>query len=354
VTGTLRLEFGEPAAGYLDRLSRLRWERAFAATPGLSGTLEIRDARAVLAPGAAEALLEAAAGFPRRVVYPADSSAAGELAWSPPAVSTLRELEECLRGAARPPGARPVSPPAEYAARFVPDRSSGVPIAAPGFRVIRFRDGFGVREEILAKIPSGSRRLLDVGCGAGATAAEAARRIPGLRAEGIDRDPRWASPARTALHAFHEGDAREVLSRMRDAGEKFDVLVFADSLEHLSDPAKALRVAAELGRPGAVLVVSVPNVAGASIVGDLLAGRFDPVAAGPEDAGHVAWFTRESLRAAVEGAGFRSFEAEATPHPPGSGDCGRLAAAAAGSKTDLHAIQWVATARLPLDAEGRR
>ena len=307
--------------------------------------LEVREETAIAAPGASAALEEAARQRPGAVVYPVDSAGEPPAAWRPPAVSTLRELEEAcppVDGGIVPLGA----PAAAWAARFAPDRAGGgVSVAALGFRVVRLPASFGVREEILARIPRTARRLLDVGCGAGETAAAARARF-GLRAEGIERDPLLAEAARSRLDAVHAGDAPDVLQALRARGERFDVLVFADVLEHLREPAAALESARGLAGRGAAIVVSVPNAGCAPIVADLLAGRFDPVAAGPEDAGHLRWFTRSGLRALLEESGLEATAVDSVAVPGDGGLAARLSAAGVRfDPRDLGAIQWIATAR---------
>ncbi|HET7451172.1 MAG TPA: class I SAM-dependent methyltransferase [Thermoanaerobaculia bacterium] len=339
----IRLVFPESRESLLGRLSRRRWKRAFDRCPP-DGVLEVRDETALAAPGVAEALIDAVRRNPGAVVYPADSAAEGPAAWRMPAASTLRELEEEC-----PPAAgetRPIAdPPDGWAARFVPavHRGEGSIVAA-GFRVVRFPASFGVREEVVSRIPASARRLLDVGCGAGETAAAARERL-GLRAEGIERDPRLAEAARARLDAVHAGDALEVMRDLGREGRRFDVLVFADVLEHLPDPWAALEAARALAAPGASLIACVPNAGGEPILADLIEGRFDPVAAGPEDAGHLRWFTRRSLRELLEEAGFRVGSVDPVRSPRDGGLAARLAAAGLPFDPEaLGAIQWIATA----------
>jgi hypothetical protein len=93
-------------------------------------------------------------------------------------------------------------------------------------------------------------------------------------------------------------------------------------------------------------VASVPNAGSGAIVGDLLAGRFDPVGAGPEDVGHLRWFTRRSFREAVEESGWTDFRCEPIPLPRDDGLPAKLSAAGiAADAGSLAAVGWVATAR---------
>lgn len=97
--------------------------------------------------------------------------------------------------------------------------------------------------------------MLDVGCGRGFTLhflAEA-----GYRPVGIELSPLAASHARDVLGLdVRTGD---FLSQSFGAGE-FEAVIFWHSLEHVSDPMKALEHAWEILKPGGLLVVAVPNV----------------------------------------------------------------------------------------------
>lgn len=106
-------------------------------------------------------------------------------------------------------------------------------------------------------VPAG--RLLDVGAGAG-DFLTLARRLD-WEGVGIEADTGAAARAREAGLNVVTGDAGEVLAR-GNLGEPFDLVRFHHSLEHLGDPAGALRAAAALTRPGGKLLVAVPNCAG--------------------------------------------------------------------------------------------
>jgi SAM-dependent methyltransferase len=347
-----RVTFARGRADLLGRLSRRRWRKEFERPcAGIPGTLLVDDERALPAPGSGAALARAARARGGVEIFPLDSGATpGPLAWSPPPILTLLEMERIGAPSAAtvldldgPPGASP--------ARFVPDGKIRGSVVAAGFRVIRVPATFGARGEILERIPASARRLLDVGCGGGETAAEARKRVRGLRVEGIDRDGSPSDARRPELDAFHSGEAIGVLRAMAGRGETFDVLIFADVLEHCEDPFLVLAAAREVCAPDASVIASVPNAASAPVVEDLIAGRFDPVGAGPEDAGHLRWFTRRSLRELLEESGFAVVSVDAMPLPRATGLPGSLAEAGIAFEAgELAAIQWIATATRAGDA----
>jgi SAM-dependent methyltransferase len=92
----------------------------------------------------------------------------------------------------------------------------------------------------------------------------------------------------------------------------FDLVVLADVLEHLADPAAGLARAVSWCRPsGGAILVSVPNVAHWQARLTLLRGRWPQEESGTFDATHLRWFTRESLAALLAGAGLRDVELRA-------------------------------------------
>jgi 2-polyprenyl-3-methyl-5-hydroxy-6-metoxy-1,4-benzoquinol methylase len=125
------------------------------------------------------------------------------------------------------------------------------------------------------------------------------------RVTGIESDSRAACVAAGRLDRVLTADALEGLEALGREGARFDAFLFADVLEHLEDPVRALWLARRLAEPGARLIASVPNVAHLSLVRDLVSGRFDPVPAGLADVGHLRWFSRDFVREALEEAGWR-------------------------------------------------
>jgi 2-polyprenyl-3-methyl-5-hydroxy-6-metoxy-1,4-benzoquinol methylase len=95
------------------------------------------------------------------------------------------------------------------------------------------------------------------------------------------------------------------------AAGSFDLVVLADVLEHLADPAAGLARAAGWCRPGGAVLVSVPNVAHWQARLTLLRGRWPQTDSGTFDAGHLRWFTRDALAALLAGAGLREVELHA-------------------------------------------
>ncbi|MFO0848050.1 MAG: class I SAM-dependent methyltransferase [Gemmataceae bacterium] len=153
--------------------------------------------------------------------------------------------------------------------------------------------------QLIAGIPIGAR-VLDVGCGDGSIA----RLIRELRqAEVIGVEPSPDRARQAAGHGLTVFPTAFPAPELAECG-LFDVVLFADVLEHLVDPVAALRAAAGYLKPGGRVSISMPNVTHWTIRWDLLNGRFDYRATGLMDATHLRWFTRASAFRMVEAAGF--------------------------------------------------
>jgi len=135
--------------------------------------------------------------------------------------------------------------------------------------------------------------ILDVGCGDGSFLGLMARcgwRVSGTEIPG----PAWNRARNLAGLALLEGDLRDGAF----AGQRFDVVTFWHSLEHLPDPFTSLTQARGLLANGGVLLIEVPNAA--SIQARVFAGRWlhlDP----PR---HLQMFTPRSLEILLGRCGF--------------------------------------------------
>jgi 2-polyprenyl-3-methyl-5-hydroxy-6-metoxy-1,4-benzoquinol methylase len=348
--------------------SRLRWRRAARAQEVADWSPEAPAEAAVAAAGSWVVVRDPTAlPLPgSRIPEPPYGRVlvAGDAVPEPPSyVHTLRELEQArVRTETGPRGSEAAAfafwpadhPPragetvAAFCGRLL---AAGADAHArdDAFRVLRFEEPSGrERPELTRRIPAGALRILDVGCGAGGGIAGGGGRASGWRVTGIERAPALAALARARCDRVLEGDLREILPRLAAVGERFDVIVFADVLEHLEDPFEPLRIAGTLAAPGARLLVSVPNVGHLSIVRDLVGGRFDPVPAGLLDAGHLRWFTRESLVLALEETGWLAVSIDGEAGAPSPDPEPFLAVARAWpdrDETSLRTYQWIAEAR---------
>jgi len=158
------------------------------------------------------------------------------------------------------------------------------------------------RPEVAALVPAAARRVVDVGCGAGALGRALKRARPGVQVRGVELVPAQAERARAALDDVAVGDAGDGLP----AGwPRPDCVIFADVLEHLVDPWAALRRWRSDLTAGGAVIVSVPNILHRSILGELRRFRWDYKEEGILDRTHLRFFTRRTAIELLEQAGLR-------------------------------------------------
>jgi O-antigen biosynthesis protein len=141
-------------------------------------------------------------------------------------------------------------------------------------------------------------RVLDVGCGSGlfgqALLRRGAAEVWGVEVGAERADAAGGRLSRVVCAAFPTTQL---------VGERFDLVVLADVLEHLPDPWDALAVCRQMLAPGGTVLLSVPNVSHYTVAWPLLLGRWQYVDAGLLDRTHLRFFTPGSLAGALSQAG---------------------------------------------------
>jgi 2-polyprenyl-3-methyl-5-hydroxy-6-metoxy-1,4-benzoquinol methylase len=146
---------------------------------------------------------------------------------------------------------------------------------------------------MIDRVPMGAR-VLDVGCASGYL-ADPLRDLRGARhVDGIELDSRDAALAKQTCRDVIVGSAEDPSTYQKLRGP-YDAILFGDVLEHLRDPAAALRAVRPLLAPGGVVISSIPNIAHYTIRAHLFEGRFDYADSGILDRTHLRFFTRATL-----------------------------------------------------------
>jgi 2-polyprenyl-3-methyl-5-hydroxy-6-metoxy-1,4-benzoquinol methylase len=148
----------------------------------------------------------------------------------------------------------------------------------------------------------GDRRgkdVLDVGCGF-ATTSQHIEKL-GNRVTGIESSAHAVAVARTRVSEVIHAD----LQNHPLPGRRFDVIIFADVLEHLAWPVGVLRGYLDLLKDGGSVIVSLPNVGLWSVRLNLLFGRFRYEETGVLDRTHLRFFTRRTAREMIESTGLQ-------------------------------------------------
>jgi 2-polyprenyl-6-hydroxyphenyl methylase / 3-demethylubiquinone-9 3-methyltransferase len=102
-------------------------------------------------------------------------------------------------------------------------------------------------------------RLLDIGCGGGILSEPLAR----LRAEVVGADPSQANIEAAKLHAAEAGVAVDyratTAEALADEGERFDIVLAMEVVEHVADLSLFVRRCAEMVKPGGLMIAATLN-----------------------------------------------------------------------------------------------
>ena len=165
------------------------------------------------------------------------------------------------------------------------------------------------RADLVAELPQPIGRVLDVGCGEGGV-GRSLRAAGASAVHGIEVMPEAAAAAREWLDSVYAGTVEAALASGTLPGP-FDTVCCYDVLEHLADPATALRGLRELAADGAHLHISIPNARHFTLLRDLLfRGTFGYTEFGHRDVTHLRWYTRRDLIALVSGCGWQVLECD--------------------------------------------
>ncbi len=83
----------------------------------------------------------------------------------------------------------------------------------------------------------------------------------------------------------------------------FDVVVFADVVDHLPCPTEVVTQAIRMVKHGGLVLISAPNVTHRTVRLKLLRGRFEYEDTGIFHATHLRWFTAKAIRLLCADAG---------------------------------------------------
>lgn len=161
--------------------------------------------------------------------------------------------------------------------------------------------GDSARPEMQSYVPPLSSRVLEVGCHTGAF-GKALKQDGVATVWGVEANPETAAVAAQRLDKVLVG----YFGPGQDLPEAyFDVIVFNDVLEHMSDPAGALQFARSRLAPGGVVVASIPNLRHFDNLMHILIDKdFRYERNGVRDATHLRFYTLKSIPRLFEESGY--------------------------------------------------
>jgi SAM-dependent methyltransferase len=181
-----------------------------------------------------------------------------------------------------------------------------------------------IRSDLLSLFPERATRILEVGCGAGATGRLLRTRYPSAYLLGIEVDPRAAEAARGVYDTVLQQDVERLASKELIAlsGGLFDLVLYPDVLEHLRNPWAVLCEFRKALVENAVVIASIPNVANVLVIYELRHGRWPYAPDGLFDRTHLRFFGRTDAVQLFESTGYSVeavHRAPAVPLPRGRG-----------------------------------
>jgi len=141
-------------------------------------------------------------------------------------------------------------------------------------------------------IPPDTKRVLSVGCASGITEQELVKR--GIKVDGVELNHEAAEAAKKRGLNVFEGDVSEI--EIDTDNGQYDLIIYADILEHLPDPVNILQRHLRYLKSGGYIFVSVPNFRYYSIFWKLfIRGQIKYSNAGILDRTHLRITTRKMV-----------------------------------------------------------
>ena len=163
----------------------------------------------------------------------------------------------------------------------------------------------------LARLVRPASQVLDLGAGPGVLGRYLAEAL-GCTVDGVEYNAAAVAEAAPWYRQLECADLERIKLGECFAGRRYDFIICADILEHLRQPGDLLAQLTGLLAPNGRVLASVPNVAYAGLIADLLAGEFRYRPEGLLDETHLRFFTRASLLRLLEEHGLRSVALDAT------------------------------------------
>ena len=160
----------------------------------------------------------------------------------------------------------------------------------------------GSAAAVLARMVEPGQRVLELGTGPGTVT-----RIlhdKGCKVTGVEMDPDTLATCAPFCERTLQANLEDPLWWQPLDGEKFEVIICADVLEHLRDPRPLLEKLPVFLMEGGCVLISLPNASHLTIVASLLGGRFPYQKNGLLDNTHLKFYGREDFDALLRECGF--------------------------------------------------
>jgi 2-polyprenyl-3-methyl-5-hydroxy-6-metoxy-1,4-benzoquinol methylase len=154
---------------------------------------------------------------------------------------------------------------------------------------LRPNDAHGISLQLIGR----DKRVLELGAASG----HVTRALKSLNntVTAVERDGRFQQALTEVADQVLITDLDWLDLRQKLQGEKFDVVLAGDVLEHCQQPELVLLQLHDLLTEGGYVVISLPNIAHGDVRLALLTGKFEYSATGLLDRTHLRFFTRDTI-----------------------------------------------------------
>lgn len=154
------------------------------------------------------------------------------------------------------------------------------------------------RVEIEDVFPKGAKRVLEIGCGTGATLSWLKKSGLANWVAGVDINQEELQAARKNNVDFvKNGNVEDgIEALLADAGGPFDVILYLDVLEHLYNPWSVVADTKNCIVQGGCVISSIPNTQNIRVILPLLFGKWEYKDCGLLDKTHIRFFTKKTAQ----------------------------------------------------------
>ena len=153
----------------------------------------------------------------------------------------------------------------------------------------------------LARLVAPGQRVLELGTGPGTVTR--ILHSKGCKVTGVEMDPETLAMCAPVCERSLQANLEDPHWHASLTGEKFDVVMCADVLEHLRDPRPLLSLLQQFLNDTGCVLMSLPNATHLSVVASLMVGRFPYQSKGLLDNTHLRFFGRDDIDALLRECG---------------------------------------------------
>ncbi len=165
-----------------------------------------------------------------------------------------------------------------------------------------------IRREIIDLIPEGTKNILDIGCGEGATAQDVKRRLGPEFVAGVELSEEAYQIAKKKLDSVVLGNIEEI--NLPFVENFFDCIICADVLEHLVNPWEVLIKLKKYLSSDGCLIASIPNLQYIGAILKIVFNKYDYEVYGIFDKSHLRFFTLHTIKKMFNDCGYEIIKIE--------------------------------------------